>query len=180
MQENVTRQTSDLLQKGFVILDLETTGLGRDPSVEIVEIAILDHRGAILMNTLVKPQRPIPYAASRVNHIYDEDVADAPPFQHVLLEMLRHLTGQTVVAYNIDFEKQILRTVLRRAEQPPIKCEWFCAMKAYSAYRGRLDYFKLISACKTERIQIANAHRALGDCRLTLALMQTMAGAQRT
>lgn len=167
-----------LLETGFVVLDLETTGLGRDPNVEIVEIAIIDQRGELLMNSLVKPARRIPFAASRVNGIYDDDVAAAPPFEQVFPEMERFLSGQTVVAYNVDFERQILRTVLRRAEQPPIKCDWFCAMKAYSAYRGRLDYFKLISACKAERIHITNAHRALGDCQMTLALMRKMAGAQ--
>lgn len=49
------------IDKGFVILDTETTGLGFDD--EIVEISIIDCAGYVLLNTLVKPSKSIPEAA---------------------------------------------------------------------------------------------------------------------
>ena len=59
-----------------IFLDTETTGL--DPRAEIVEIALIDHDGAVLLESLVKPTRPIPQDATRIHRITDGMVADAP------------------------------------------------------------------------------------------------------
>jgi DNA polymerase-3 subunit epsilon len=180
MRDGIIQQAARLFEKGFVVLDLETTGLVRDPQVEIIEVAALDHEGQELINTLVKPERRIPYAASRVNGLYDKDVVNAPPFLEVYPKIAEVLAGKTVITYNVDFDKPVLNRVCRRAEQPVISAKWFCAMLAYSAYRNYLGFIKLTTACKYERIIVADAHRAMGDCKLTLALMQKMARAELT
>jgi len=180
MRDGIIQQAARLFQKGFVVLDLETTGLARDPKVEIIEVAAIDHEGKELINTLVKPERRIPYEASRVNGIYDKDVVNALPFLQLYPQIAELLAGKTVITYNVDFDKPVLNRVCRRVEQPVISAQWFCAMLAYSAYRNYTGFIKLTTACKYERIAVADAHRAIGDCKLTLALMQTMARAELT
>ena len=49
----VALQTAKLFKDGFVIIDLETTGFDRDPTVEVVEVAILNQKGETLLNTQV-------------------------------------------------------------------------------------------------------------------------------
>ena len=47
------------------ILDTETTGLYDD--AEIVEISIIDENGGVLLDTLVKPLKPIPAEATAIH-----------------------------------------------------------------------------------------------------------------
>ncbi len=173
-KEKVARRCQHLLNEGCVILDFETTGFV-SPNVDIIEIAIVSHSGEVLLDTLLKPHRPIPPAASAVNDIYDEDVADAPTFIDIYPRLLRHLTGQPVVAYNYTFERDILAAVTQRLGLPLKVSEWYCAMKAYTDFSGLLRSSKLTTACKRQGVTVENAHTALGDCLMTLALMRQMA-----
>lgn len=167
---------STLFDGGFVILDLETTGLTNDPNVDIVDVAVVSHHGEILLNTLVKPAQSIPLVASRIHGIYDEDVTAAPSFLEIYPQLMALLNGKIVVVYNHSFDQDILRAVCRRLKQPMVTpTEWYCAMRAYSVYSSSTRYQKLTVACEREGIPLASAHRALGDCLMTLALMKKMA-----
>ena len=173
----VARRLQALLEQGFVILDLETTGLADDPNVGIVEIGVIDHQGTALMNTLVKPGTHISLAAMQVHGIQDRDVAGAPAIEKVFPELAEHLADKTVVAYNAPFEQQVLKKVTRREKLAAINpAEWVCAMRTYSEFIRTRRWQRLEVACRHEGIAVDNAHRALGDCRLTLALIQAVAG----
>ncbi len=177
-RQDIARSAARLLAEGFVLLDLETTGLDRDPGVEIVEIAILNHRGEVLLNTLVRPQGRIPSQASRVHGITDAAVVDVPPFEEVYEAIAGRLAGQTAVAYNYTFERNILHAVCRRHQKPPVAPQkWWCAMRAYQAFIRSRGWYTLRKACARERIRIDDTHRALGDCQMTLALLYVMAAA---
>jgi DNA polymerase-3 subunit epsilon len=170
------REAAQHFLRGGVVVDVETTGFANDPFVEIVEVAIVDHQGEVLLNTLVKPRRFIPWGATRVHGIYDEMVQEAPPFEEVYLRMLAHLQDAQVAAYNFSFERDIFKQVCRQYQMPAIQpAKWYCPMRAYQAFRGLPKFFKLTAACAAESIPIERAHRALGDCQMTLALIQKMA-----
>ncbi len=174
----VAARAAELLHAGCVLMDLETTGMADDPTVQVIEVAIVDAAGIVLLNTLVRPQGHIPAGASRVNHIYDADVADKPTFPEVYPQIAALLHGRVVIAYNHEFERGVLRHVCRRhtlAEPQP--AEWWCAMRAYAIFSGAVRYARLGDACRREGIPVTNAHRALGDTLLTLALVRKMAAA---
>lgn len=175
--QDITGWAASLLDSGFVIIDLETTALTDDPRVDIVEVGIINHRGDVLMETLVKPKYPISPRATSIHGISNSDVADAPGFEKIYQQLADILNEQDVVAYNHTFEQGILATVCRRYEKPVFTVrEWHCAMRAYAAFhRGHERWIKLETACRMEHIAVQNIHRAMGDCRMTLALMQKMA-----
>ncbi|GAB4569472.1 MAG: 3'-5' exonuclease [Anaerolineae bacterium] len=176
IRQEIANRVAQLLQDGCVIIDLETTGMSDDPDVQIIEVAIIDQQGNVLINTLVRPQGFIPAGASRVNNIYDADVADKPTWPEVYPQVAEILTNRVAVAYNSTFEEAVLNAVCRRHNLPPIRPrEWWCPMRAYQAYTGATRYVRLTDACAAEGIRVQNAHRALGDIRMTLALMQKMA-----
>ena len=174
-QLETAKRAAAMLENGFVVIDFETTGFPSDPNVAIIEVAVIDHRGSVLMNTLVQPGCHIPSGASRVNGIYDKDVIDAPPFDAVYPELLGILEGQSAVAYNHTFEQGMLKTVCGRHQVATPNTEWRCAMRSYATYKGLRGFASLTKACTMEGITIDNAHRALGDCKMTLALMYMMA-----
>ena len=60
-----------------MFLDTESTGLGSED--EIIDIAVVDIHGKVLVNTLVDTERDaIPKAAFDVHHIDKSMLADAP------------------------------------------------------------------------------------------------------
>jgi DNA polymerase-3 subunit epsilon len=172
---SVIERVARLMRDGCVIIDLETTGFV-EPSVAIVEVAVIDQRGDVLVNTLVKPDKRIPSRASAVHGIYDHNVADAQPFDVLYPQLAAMIGGRCVVSYNYTFEKSILEAVCARYRQPMFEVTWTCAMRDYATYKRLSQSRKLTQACLAEGIKIKDAHRALGDCLMTLALMRRIAG----
>ncbi len=155
----------------FLVLDTETTGL--DARAEICQIAIVDHNGTVLIDQLVKPVLPIPADVIAIHGITNEKVANQPPWRTVREEVLRLITGQTVVIYNAAFDVRMLiqsDTMSNLSPAPYGQLAAFqCAMKAYA--RGS-RWVKLGQACSAHGIPTHHAHSALGDCRMTLALVR--------
>ncbi len=105
----------------YVVLDLETTGLSANWDA-IVEIAARHIVGGQLagpsFHRLVNPGRPIPYLASRVHGIRDQDVRTAPSLEEVLPELLAFIGSRIVVGHNIAFDLAFLRRAVRRLGLP--------------------------------------------------------------
>ncbi len=171
----------NLLAHRFYILDTETTGLGA--ADEIVQIAILDGSGASVMNQLIKPTIPIPPVASAVHGIRDRDVAEAPSFKEIYIRLSTLLAGQVVIAYNMDFDWRMLEQTASRFRLPPMRIrKRDCAMKQYARFKGARHsngrnyvWHKLGAAAAQEGLPVAQAHDALNDARMTLALIRKMA-----
>ncbi|GAB1420473.1 exonuclease domain-containing protein [Anaerolineales bacterium] len=179
--EEARRWALELLAKpNFYIFDTETTGLGN--ADRIVQIGIINKQGETILNTLVNPQRPIPLEASRIHGISDADVRDAPTILDLYLQLSMRLAGQTLVAYNMDFDWRLLKQTLEGHQLPMIRVSTtHCAMKVYAKYygqqgnRGSYRWQKLVLACEQCGIPVENAHDALGDVRMTLKLIEAMA-----
>lgn len=176
-----------VLQQNPLILDTETTGL---EDAELCQIAIIDLDGNPLLDTLVKPTRPIPPGATRIHGITDQMVADAPDFMRLSVTLGEMLYHRTVVVYNAAYD---VRIIYRSHELARVQecnywtlATWHCAMERYATfygdwneYRGSFRWQKLTFACQNEHIPdpVAPAHSALGDCLRTLALVRKMAQA---
>ena len=177
----------NLFIDGFMLLDLETTGKdAHAPETEIVEITILDTDGMPVLNSLVKPVKPIPVEVTALHGISDEDVKEAPTFQEVYPEIARVIEGQTLVIYNADYDSYLLdNLIIRNGLDMPAFEQW-CLMKAYSDYQqtpkapgktygGKYAWHKLSVACEQQGIVLEDAHRALGDTLATWKLLQKLA-----
>lgn len=162
---------------GAVILDTETTGL---EDAEIVEIAIIDPAGQVLLDTLVKPANPIPAEASRLHGITNDLVKDAPTWSEIddQVRGLLHKASRIVV-YNAAFDlDMMLRCTRRLYNLPPWEIDtdrWECAMEQYAMWYGEWsDYYE---SFKWQ--PLIGDHRALGDCQATLARLRKMAGGEQ-
>ncbi len=101
----IRRWAQQMIAENWLILDLETTGLG---NAEIMQIGIIDCAGTILMNQLIKPRTEPTARAVEVNGITMERVADAPDLLDVLPQLAEILRGREVLVYNLSFDKQVL------------------------------------------------------------------------
>lgn len=172
--------------KEFYVLDTETTGL-RDG--EIVQIALVHSNGKPLLDTLIKPVRPIPSEATAIHGITDEMCKDAPSWPEIA-ENLRHvLEGKLLVVYNATFDRGMMHKSQERHNLPKIEwkeiCSWECAMDAYSefygewnSYYGNYRWQKLSVAASRCGVVVENAHNALGDCLMTLGVVNHMLKAE--
>lgn len=172
----------ELIESGdYVILDTETTGL--DDKAEICQIAIIDSSGNVLLDTLVKPTCPIPEDASAVHGITDDMVKDAPGWADVASRVAEIINVRTVVIYNAGYDYRMLHQSSKAAGLDHWQDEsiWQCAMLAYAEhygdwnnYRGNYRWQRLTDAAFQTKAEIKNAHNALGDCLMTLAVCKAM------
>jgi DNA polymerase-3 subunit epsilon len=91
------------LDRPLIIFDLETTGLavGEDKIIEIAYEKILPSGEIVSYCQRINPGRPIASDASRINGIYDKDVAEAPSFAKLSYELWSMFEGADVGGFNI-------------------------------------------------------------------------------
>jgi DNA polymerase III subunit epsilon len=172
--------TKVLAQNDAFILDTETTGL--DNRAEVCQIAIITMQGQILLNSLVKPTRPISANATRIHSITNAIVADAPTIADLAGQLREILGGATVVVYNSAFDLRILEQSLY-AVRAPFELPLFgaytyeCAMEAYAAWVGEWNHY--YGNYRYQPLP-GGDHTALGDCRATLGVLKRMAGQNET
>ncbi|MCP5629325.1 3'-5' exonuclease, partial [Klebsiella pneumoniae] len=65
-------------------------------------------RGEILLNTLVKPSRPIPPEVTKINNITNEMVADAPAWREVFPAALKIIRKHKWLAWNSSFDARLM------------------------------------------------------------------------
>ncbi len=100
------------LNRPLIVFDLETTGLSttEDKIVELAYEKIMPNGEIIAEVYRINPGMPIPADASRINGIYDADVADAPSFASLAYNLWNMFEGADVSGFNITgFDLPFLR-----------------------------------------------------------------------
>ncbi len=157
-----------------LFLDTETTGL-HPPKDKMVEIAIADSDGRVLLDTLVNPGRPIGFATT-IHQITDEMVSSAPSLERLWPKIQSIARGNHVVIYNAQFDKRFFPDQLSCAEKIS------CAMLRFAPIFG--EKHSRYKTNKWQKLTTAaqyigynwegNAHRALADVLATRALWHWM------
>jgi len=168
------------LESDPLILDTETTGLGDD--AEVIEISVIDARGQVLLNTLVRPSGPIPAEASAIHGITDADVTTAPSWPQIHQHLAELVAGRLVIAYGSDFDMRLIEQTATRYGLEWQRPTTGCAMQIYAQYNGEWSdqrktwrWLKLGVAAEACGIDAGGAHRALADCRMALAVIRATA-----
>ncbi len=151
----------------MLVLDTETTGLDvkDDRVVSVGAVRMVGERvfRHVTFHQLCTPGRPIPPVATKIHHITDADVADAPEFAEVWRNCLPLLEGTVMVGYNIPFDIAMLRHECHRAgvewRDPPFLDVLLLAVALIDDLRndnleGLTDYLG---------VDIHDRHNALGD-----------------
>ena len=175
------------LAANALILDTETTGLGDD--AEVVELAVIDCAGTVLLDTLVRPSGPVPGEAAAIHGITDAMLVAAPTWPEIHDRFCRLIDGRQVVIYSRDFDSRLIGQTARRYGLQTPQCFALpldddlvhCAMQAYAEFygewaeeKGRYRWQKLSTAAQQQGVTVENAHRALGDCWMTLGVIRAM------
>ena len=166
-----------------VYFDTETTGIG--PNDGIIEIAVLDHDGAILVDELVKPIGTIPANATAIHGITNEMVKTASQWDVVWPRVEAAFINRVVGIYNADFDLRMIRQTHQKnwlSWFEPEGTLFFCIMKLYAQFYGQWNaqhrnyrWQSLEQAGRQCGIPLPNSHRAKDDTLLSRAVLEFMA-----
>jgi len=156
----------------YIILDTETTDLDG----EIIEIAIIDLLGNVLLNQRIKPLGAMSEGAEAIHGISLEMLANEPLFPDVYPRIVEVTKDKTVLIYKASFDTARLRyDCFRHEGLEPVKIKSECVMTMYSQFYGEWsDYWE---SYKYQPLD--GGHSALSDCQATLKLIRYMAESEK-
>ena len=155
-----------------VVVDVETTGLGRyDKIVEIAVVSLDPSTWRIIdeYDTLINPERDV--GPTGVHGITASMVEAAPTFAEVLAAIAGRLRGSVLIAHNLAFDSRMLRYEFDRRGVAIDPGSGLCT---YLATRKKLPL-----ACEEHDISLAHQHRALADARATAELARRLGFSNR-
>ncbi|MGA0818458.1 MAG: exonuclease domain-containing protein, partial [Schleiferiaceae bacterium] len=159
----------------YAVIDLEATG-GKPGTERIIEVAIFMFDGRRIVDqfiTLVRPDVPIPPFVQKLTGIREQDVRTAPRFHEVAKRIVQMTEGAVFVAHNAPFDYRILREEFARLgfdyqrvvlDTIPLAEKFLPGMPAYG----------LSTLCTELNIAHTRKHRADGDARATVQLLQIL------
>ena len=161
----------------YVVFDLETTGTSWASDAVAGISAIKVEKGKVVdtFSTLVNPERPIPFRASEVNHIYDDMVKDAPVFKKALADFDAFVGEGFLVGHNIHtFD---MKFIWRDAEYywgRTIANDYIDTLSLARQCLPQLSHYKLVDLASHYHISTDGAHRALADCSMNQKVFEKL------
>jgi len=156
----------------FAVIDLETTGgfAGRN---RITEVAIYIFDGKKIVDefhSLVNPEKEIPPYVTLLTGITNEMVSSAPIFKDIAPRIESITKDKIFVAHNAGFDYSFMRR-----EFYSLGINYFrkklCTVRLSRQVIPGLHSYGLGTLCATLGIPIEHRHRAFGDARATVTLL---------
>jgi DNA polymerase-3 subunit epsilon len=162
-----SRFSNEPLNKlSYVVVDTETTG-GRhgsgDRITEIAAVVVRDGEIVELFETLINPERSIPYFVSQLTNITWDMVKDKPTFDRVAPEVMRVLEGNVFVAHNATFDWRFVTTEVSRSTGRQLRGRRLCTVRIARKVLPQLSRRSLDYVARYYGVEIQNRHRAAGD-----------------
>jgi DNA polymerase-3 subunit epsilon/CBS domain-containing protein len=158
----------------IVVIDSETTGL--DPrKARIVELAAVRLvAGQLLRETalrrLVRPDEPVPAAATAVHGIDAAKLADAPRFAEVWPEFAASIGDAVVVGHTVGFDLAVLKRECERAGLHWTQPRSLDTRLLAEAAEPNLAGYTLEQLAAWLGVDVVDRHSALGDALTTGAI----------
>ncbi|MCK6553804.1 hypothetical protein L6Q96_04355 [Candidatus Binatia bacterium] len=171
-----------LAETTFVVVDIETTGLGASATgiIEIGAARVRDGRIVETFEQLINPRTRLPPFISRLTGITDDLLAAAPPIDVVWPQFRAFLGTDVVVAHNAAFDLGFLNAAATVFDGGPLPHPHLCTLRLARRLLPALRRRGLDALAAYFAIPQADRHRALGDVRITVEvffhLLERLAG----
>ncbi len=167
----INGNATPLISLNAVVVDTETTGL--DPAkARVVEIGLvplnggrLDESGA--QRRLVNPGEAIPPASTKIHHIDDAMVADAPAFTGAWPPLAERLADVVWIGHTLGFDLAVLKRECERAGLTWRKPRTLDTRLLAQVVEPRLGGYTLEHLASWLGVTVADRHSAVGDATLT-------------
>ena len=172
---SVLSPVSTALPSRIAVVDLETTGV--DPNRDrITEIAVMLLDDGVLVDTwqqLVNPGMSIPPEIVGLTGITNAMVSSAPRFGRVAAQLQTLLAGRVFVAHNARFDYGFIKQSFAR-ESLAFTADVLCTVRLSRRLEPEYPSHSLDSLVMRHRLNVSDRHRALGDTKLVVELMDKL------
>ena len=159
----------------YAIVDVETTGLS--PAAEkITEIAVYIHDGKQIVDefqTLVNPEKKIPYRIVQMTGINNTMVHEAPKFYEIAKRIVELTKDKVLVGHNVRFDYNFIRNEFRSLGFDFRRKTLDTVRLSRKLIPGRRNY-SLSTLCADLGIENQARHRAAGDALATAQLFDLL------
>jgi DNA polymerase III alpha subunit (gram-positive type) len=162
-----------LRERGFIAIDLETTGLDprRDRIVAVAAVKFIEDKSVPELITFVNPGHSIPESATRIHGIDDAMVTGAPDEATAVERLDAIIANEVVVGHGVAFDVAVLARArgavsAGRAPRAVLCTQWLAA----SLYPGWPDC-SLETVCARFGVAVERRHTADGDARMAGRLL---------
>lgn len=169
-----TPHLRDLFSGRGIVIDIETTGLSRSSDVsfghEILQLAIIDDAGEVLLNELYKPELVAEWAEAEAIHgITASDVASSSTIAERLGAIQEILDAADYVAiYNAEFDVAFLEAAGLKLKRRNVIC-----LMREGSQKGN-HHGSLGARAAAIGYKLEGAHDAVADCKAALALLNEL------
>jgi len=122
-------------------------------------------------SSLVRSDRTIPPAITRLTGIHEILLASAPRFPRIAARLVDFVGNGTLVAHNAVFDTRFLASELQRAHEPPLRNHVLCTVKLSRRLLPELRSRNLDSLAAHFGLRFRARHRALGDAEVTARIL---------
>lgn len=144
----------------YVIMDTECSGFQQDD--EIVEMAIIDLDGKVLLDQRFKPTKSIDPQMSDIHEIDDNSVADAPSFKDEWENIYTIIKDKKLIMYNGDFDVEILNNTLKKYELEIVEFDFDSIMDDMNALHQRGLPIRMLAEEQKDK------YSSIDDCYIVL------------
>lgn len=158
---------------GYVVIDLETTGLDavNDDILEIGALKVIRNEVSCF-NKLIDIHKKIPDVIVKLTGITDDMIDGACDLPLALNELLHFIGDLPLIGYNISFDVMFLNAARKKCGLTDISNRTVDLMKAVKREKLFQSDYKLSTSLESYGIIAEVPHRALEDAKLIYQLMQ--------
>lgn len=156
-----------------IVLDFETTGMSPDYGDRVIEVgAVRITEGEVVerFQGLMNPGMRINSFIESYTGITNAMVADAPPCEEVMSDLVSFIGNSAIVAHNSSFDRRFLTAEWRRLRVDctnPFACSMLTARRIYpNAPNHKLGTLVAYNQLENDGV----FHRALADAEMTALL----------
>ena len=163
----------NMKKKIYAIIDIETTG-GKASRDKVTEIAIVLHDGEKIIDrfeSLVNPERSIPYNITQITGISQEMVEHAPKFFELAKQIVELTKGAIFVAHNVRFDYSFICEEFRRLGYTYMR-EQLCTVRLSRKAFPNLRSYALGNLIRHFNIEVKDRHRAMADVLATVEIFE--------
>lgn len=165
-------------KEGYVVFDLETTGLHseKDEIIEIAAIRIIKNRIVDELQCLVIPEKSIPQAITKLTGINQTMVVESGiQLENAIAKFIDFIGTSAIVSHNISFDRAFLDVACKKLGRSRINNSGKDTMQlARRKIDDEISNYRLETVAKYFKISVDEKHRAMADCKTTFYVYEKL------
>lgn len=163
-----------MMNKRFVVVDLETTGHSPKQGDQIIQFAaVVVENGRIVerFSTFLNPNIPIPPFISQLTNIHQKMVEDAPTFEDISEKIIELLEGAYFVAHNVAFDLNFLQESLAQSGYDKLYPSTVDTVELARMLLPTVEGYKLNQLAEYLNLNHDQPHQADSDAEVTAKIL---------